>query len=442
MPYVPAPQRFTRGGRWAAAVFVVALLVGSVMPGGSTPAVAAATSPLVAVVSTTTPYDYESVTVTVSGLPADDYDVGYLVSLGELFFPFDAANDVMMDVLATNITVDGTGSLAASIPWQILEFTLYPGVIVVYPKGKFDTNPPTKFGDFSAVSEQMFPGRGKNGSPSYEIEGDGFVDGAFVAGEAISVTATGFPEGTLGVLGVAWFPTEPSTGDVDLDFWRDYLNCLYGDDEDYSCPILGFPPEAGFILEPDEDDAESLAGDGTAPSAGMSIWVYHAGESTVVPGGSFFGYGVLTLTEFLRDVEGAIQEGQEERGTESAVALSCVPAAPAVGRLVTCTVTGGDPDIDILWRAAYNRVFAEAGVTLDETGAGEFSFVVPAAALGEDVTVELVEWLAPVSIGIPGGPVPTSVPSGGGPVPVWSLVLLALAGGLVLRRMSAVGVRG
>jgi MYXO-CTERM domain-containing protein len=58
------------------------------------------------------------------------------------------------------------------------------------------------------------------------------------------------------------------------------------------------------------------------------------------------------------------------------------------------------------------------------------------------VTVELVDWLAPVSLGVVGGPVPTSVPSGEGPVPVWSLVLLALAGGLALRRKSAVGVRG
>jgi hypothetical protein len=103
---------------------------------------------------------------------------------------------------------------------------------------------------------------------------------------------------------------------------------------------------------------------------------------------------------------------------------------------------GGDPGIDILWRAAYNPVFAEAGVTLDGSGTGEFSFTVPAAALGQSVTVELVEWLAPVSLGVVGGPVPSSVPSGGGPVPAWSLVLLALAGGLVLRRMAAVGVRG
>jgi hypothetical protein len=81
-------------------------------------------------------------------------------------------------------------------------------------------------------------------------------------------------------------------------------------------------------------------------------------------------------------------------------------------------------------------------VTLDGSGTGEFSFIVPAEAVGQELTVELVDWSAPVSIGVAGGPVPTSVPSGGGPVPVWSLVVLALAGGLALRRKSAVGVRG
>ncbi len=132
---------------------------------------------------------------------------------------------------------------------------------------------------------------------------------------------------------------------------------------------------------------------------------------------------------------------QAQTAAPSPPSVSCVPSPLVAGASVTCTVTGGDPGIDILWRAAYNPVFAEAGVTLDGSGMGEFSFTVPAAALGQSVTVELVEWLAPVSIGIPGGPVPTSVPSGGGPVPVWSLVLLALGGGLALRRMSTVGVR-
>ena len=81
-------------------------------------------------------------------------------------------------------------------------------------------------------------------------------------------------------------------------------------------------------------------------------------------------------------------------------------------------------------------------MALDDTGSGEFSFIVPSEAVGRELTVELVEWLAPVSLGVVGGPVPRSVPSGGGRVPVWPLVMLALVGGLVLRRMSAAGVRG
>ena len=122
--------------------------------------------------------------------------------------------------------------------------------------------------------------------------------------------------------------------------------------------------------------------------------------------------------------------------------LRCGPAMLQVGGEVVCEVLDGAAGIDILWRAAYNPVFAEAGVTLDETGRGEFSFVVPAAAVGRELTVELVEWLEPLSLGVVGGPVPLSVPSGGGPVRVWPLVLLAVAGGLVLRRMATASVSG
>ena len=126
----------------------------------------------------------------------------------------------------------------------------------------------------------------------------------------------------------------------------------------------------------------------------------------------------------------------------STLVVDGVSRSLQVGEVAPCTVTGGDPGRQIFWRAAYNPPFAGAGVTLDADGVGTFAFTVPAAALGQVVTVELVDWLAPVSLGVVGGPVPTSVPSGGGPVPVWSLVLLALGGGLALRRMSAVAVRG
>jgi hypothetical protein len=125
----------------------------------------------------------------------------------------------------------------------------------------------------------------------------------------------------------------------------------------------------------------------------------------------------------------------DDAGSALPPSVSCVPLLPVVGAVLTCTVTGGDAGIDILWRAAYNPVIAEAGVTLDASGSGEFSFTVPAAALGQELTVELAEWTAPVSLGVVGGPVPSSVPSGEGPLRAWPLVLLlALAGVPVLRR--------
>ena len=126
------------------------------------------------------------------------------------------------------------------------------------------------------------------------------------------------------------------------------------------------------------------------------------------------------------------------------IAVACAPEAPGeaadaivVGSEVTCTVTGGDPGIDILWRVSVNPVIAEAGVTLDAEGRGTFTFTVPPSADGQALLVELVEWTAPVAIGVvgagdgsPGGPVPSRVPAGEGP---WSgggalVVLLSLAG--------------
>ena len=122
--------------------------------------------------------------------------------------------------------------------------------------------------------------------------------------------------------------------------------------------------------------------------------------------------------------------------------VSCVPSPAVAGASVTCTVTGGNANIDILWRAAYNPVFAEVGVTLDASGAGTFSFTVPAAALGEELTVELVDWTAPMSLGTVGGPMPSSVPSGEGPVPAWSLMLAVLTTLGVLRRRAFRSVEG
>jgi hypothetical protein len=42
-----------------------------------------------------------------------------------------------------------------------------------------------------------------------------------------------------------------------------------------------------------------------------------------------------------------------------------------------------------------------------------------------------------VSLGVVGGPVPSSVPSGEGPVPVWTLLLALVGVGLLRRGMRA-----
>ena len=159
---------------------------------------------------------------------------------------------------------------------------------------------------------------------------------------------------------------------------------------------------------------------------GTTVWGICAGVND--------GYPFL-LWQFDTDPCSAPVSSSSAPVSSTPLALSC-EGTRAIGTMVTCTVTGGDAGIDILWRAAYNPVIAEAGVTLNASGSGEFSFTVPAAAVGQAITVELVDWVAPVSLGVAGGPLPSSVPSGEGPVPVWPVLLLALFGGLALRRGS------
>jgi hypothetical protein len=108
--------------------------------------------------------------------------------------------------------------------------------------------------------------------------------------------------------------------------------------------------------------------------------------------------------------------------------LVCAPSPGLVGETVVCRIEGGAPDVDILWRSSFDgRSFAGRGVRLDGTGVGTFSFIAPASALGWDITVELVDWLNPVSIGVVGGPIPTSVPAGEGAFPLGFGMLVGLA---------------
>jgi hypothetical protein len=131
--------------------------------------------------------------------------------------------------------------------------------------------------------------------------------------------------------------------------------------------------------------------------------------------------GLIAASPYQFTVVSAPSNPPPPRPTE----LSC-DVVPTVGATVTCTVRA-DANIDILWSASTNPVFAEGVVTTDAAGIGTFSFVVPAGALGQQVLVEVVGWLAPQAIGTAGGPVPRSIPAGDAPDSRAALLLL-LAG--------------
>jgi len=163
--------------------------------------------------------------------------------------------------------------------------------------------------------------------------------------------------------------------------------------------------------------------------------------------GANFGDVLCSFTFTYGDAAGSTGDDagstlDADASAASPVGLACTPMSAPVGATVTCAVTAGDPGMDMLWRASYNPVFATAGVRLGADGTGTFSFVVPAAARGQEIMVELVEWTAPMSIGVAGGGslVPTSVPAGEGPgVPAGPLAVavgLALVAGMVARRRA------
>jgi hypothetical protein len=127
----------------------------------------------------------------------------------------------------------------------------------------------------------------------------------------------------------------------------------------------------------------------------------------------------------------------------SRLALDCRPDPVRAGELVTCDVTGGDPGIDILWRASIDGAFAGTGVTLDRDGRGTFTFLAPRDADGRTILVELVDWNVAATVGVVGTALPARIPAGEGPAGRASaagLLSLALAAAALLGRRLTVGV--
>jgi hypothetical protein len=94
--------------------------------------------------------------------------------------------------------------------------------------------------------------------------------------------------------------------------------------------------------------------------------------------------------------------------------LSCTAPALVVGAVVTCRVAAGPVDADVRWRAAVNPEVASGVLRTDGAGAASFAFRLTAATRGRTVTVELVDWTAPLPIGVVGDGLPLGVAAGGG----------------------------
>jgi hypothetical protein len=119
--------------------------------------------------------------------------------------------------------------------------------------------------------------------------------------------------------------------------------------------------------------------------------------------------------------------------------LTCDPSTPVAGGSLVCRMSGGDPDVDILWRAAVGSGVIEGVVRTAGDGSGEFRVDLPRGSVGQAVSVELVAWLAPLELGVATGPVPSAVPAGATSTPMAAYALfaaLAVAGGLMLGRRT------
>jgi hypothetical protein len=218
---------------------------------------------------------------------------------------------------------------------------------------------------------------------------------------------------------------ELETSDSVGVFWSRFADSM----EDQDTRVYGFTrlddSEGDFVWDIDEevistlgDFATLLEFDGDDDMVGedvgfVSIFVFTVGADTTL-GDYRFTSSVLDDSEGLlayfvvnfRVVAAPIA------ARAPTTTLSC-DGPPSVGATVTCTVTA-DPSIDIVWSARTNPIFADGVVRTGPDGKGTFSFVVPAAALGQEVLVEMVGWLAPQPIGTAGGPVPSRIPAGEG----------------------------
>ena len=108
--------------------------------------------------------------------------------------------------------------------------------------------------------------------------------------------------------------------------------------------------------------------------------------------------------------------GPEPTAPEPAIRLSVAPSVAPAGTMVTATVVGGDPEVEIIWRldSSAGTSRGVGSVILDATGSATFQVAVPSDAIGEH-SLELVDWGASATLDVM-RVLPTAVRAGGGPV--------------------------
>jgi hypothetical protein len=151
---------------------------------------------------------------------------------------------------------------------------------------------------------------------------------------------------------------------------------------------------------------------------------------TAGTGGAVNVHEVWEVRVVLADPQVQVQQAAAAAAaaTPSGPSLSCSPDPVAEGARVTCEVTGGDADIDILWTAMIGGgAFDGRGVTLGPDGTGRFTFRAPVGSIGSTIDVELVEWNVTDSVSV-SGPVPTRVPAGEGSGAILDGLALGLLG--------------
>ena len=138
--------------------------------------------------------------------------------------------------------------------------------------------------------------------------------------------------------------------------------------------------------------------------------------------------------------DAAAGSGGSSSVASSDIALSCAPSPALAGGQVACRIAGGPPSASILWRAlgTDGAIVATAGVDLDASGSGGFTFTAPRGAAGGTIGVELVAWLPPLQVAVTAGTVPTRVSAGEGTAPLLPLQL----GGLLLAAAAGLGAAG